>query len=67
MKQIKELSVREFYNFLTCQIEMAQSARSRLNVPLASDPAECLRNDISIADYLRYYGDDSAVHLSVEK
>jgi hypothetical protein len=63
MKQIKDLSVREFYNFLTCQIKAAQSLLpyiddERLQDTIKNDPVSWLRDDITVKQFLECFGDD---------
>ena len=69
MKQIKDLSLREFYNYLTDTIKMCQTLDiddKRLRDDINANPAKCLRDDITIEKYLECYGDDDAELPAVE-
>jgi hypothetical protein len=69
-KTIKELSLREFYNYLTNTIKMCQTCLDiddeHLQDTIKNDPSKCLRDDITVEKYLECYGDDSAGLWSVE-
>jgi hypothetical protein len=67
MKQIKELSLREFYNYLTNTIKMCQTCLDIDQDTIKNDPSKCLRDDITVEKYLECYGDDDAELPAVGK